>query len=206
VRVALPFGKTAVNILESGIERTPGVGMLPSVQKWAQTPADLLRRRQALGALAMAGGVGVGAATAEGGPLEDYRWAQPFAEAATATYALPFAVASRASRPLFEGGDWGDVAGGVVSGVREQAPLPRNMNPQGMAADLLRQYLLPYGGLLDLMSTVDPSQLGGSRSLFAGTLSDVPVLNELLAESVARRGRGGTRATGIPPGVDPWVD
>jgi hypothetical protein len=188
-RLLLPFAKTGVNILESGLERTPGVGLLPQVQAWAQTPRDLLMRRQALGALAMLAGAGTGAAMAEGGPLEDYRRALPFVEAAGATYALPLALGARAGRALTEGGGLMGVGRGIVQGVQEQAPVPRTLNPNDALGDLMRQYLVPYGGALDLFSTVEPSQLGGPKSAFRNVFADVPILNELLAESVARRAR-----------------
>ena len=85
--------------------------------------------------------------------------------------------------------------GGVCAGVMQQAPLPRGGNATNVLKDLARQYSIPYGGLLEMLSSVDPSELGDSGSLFAKPLSQIPVVNEWLAEQV-RTGRAGPRSAG----------
>lgn len=78
-RLALPFARTATNILERGVERLPGVGALPDVRKMTGASVKQAAIRQALGALAGLVGYETGA--------ED-----PYLAALAGPYALPYGV------------------------------------------------------------------------------------------------------------------
>jgi GNAT superfamily N-acetyltransferase len=189
----MPVAKTAVNVAERGLERTPGLGSLDAVRGWSNASPELARRRQVLGALAMLGGAGVGYESGEGGSLDALPdWLSRYFGALTGPFALPTIAASAAGERFREASDQRDrypaleaLEAMATTGVR-QLPLPAPWANPFDPAEFLRR-MVPYGGAGRVLSPVPPREFDTSGDpLFGPALSQVPFLNEQLFE---RRGR-----------------
>jgi len=186
----LPFARTGVNLVERGLERTPGVNLLPAVDRMtAEDSRPLLEggssrggstrtRRSLLGLAALAAGAGYGAASGPGGPLEDYRGglAEKIAMPAAGLYALPMALGAAGVR----GYQSAKKSPASVSALRElareffnQLPLPEEAGPE--------RYLQRNAPAIGTMfSPVAPSEFDTSGGTFDPMLARIPLLNELL--------------------------
>jgi hypothetical protein len=179
-----PIARTATSALERGLERTPGIGGRASIRKWTNATPEVAKRRQILGALAMLGGLGAGAATDDLSPGQEALFR--LASAGLGPFVAPFNATVDVGRNLARGERAGGVARGLFRGAMNQVPLPREMSLQQFLADLL-----PYGGLGEMVSPADPYSFDmrnpeGRPSLFAPTVRQVPIVNDLLLDR--RRG------------------
>ena len=182
VRMIAPVVRTASNMVERGIERTPGLGGLAAVREWSGASPELARRRQMLGAVAALGGVGAGMATAPGTELEELgEWA-PYAAALGGPYGLPFALSSVAGQTM--GSDKlnnGPLAAlnQVYKSLLQQIPLIGIGQTDTAATSMLRPNV-PYAGALRAFSPVNPRDFDTSSSFFGPALAQIPGLNEYL--------------------------
>lgn len=187
VRVAVPFARTALNLVERGIERTPGLGALENVRAWSGATPREAARKQLLGAGAIGLGAAVGSEASPGGSLEDYQGWAPFAHAALGPYALPGALAALAAQSVASRDPLQKTVDRVGNEFQENLPLPKSWSLK--VSNLLRQ-MVPFGGAMRYLSPADPSSFDTSDSLFAPTIAQIPLLNEWLLQ---RKRRGGSR-------------
>lgn len=176
-RQAIPVVRTPINIMERGLERLPGIGGTETVRNWTGATDALVRRRQVLGALVAAGGLGVGAASSlTDTPIDDK--VLPYASAALGPFGLPAFLGVQAGKRTFRGGKFDPLAGldTMASEIQDSMPLPSDYSFQ--PKNWLRR-LVPYGGAGRALSPRD-EELDTSGSYFGPMLSQVPILNELL--------------------------
>lgn len=194
-RLATPFYRTLANLVERGIERTPGVGYLPTVRSWTGADLPTATRKQGVGALAALGGYALGEKA--GASPEDSWWrtAGTFAPIAAGPAAMLSIAAQAAGRKV--GGADADAApgatreAGLASFGRELGqgiPAPDPMDLLSLK-NLLRR-LTPSGGrvLSEAMGT-DPKTLDTGESLTAPAVSRLPWLNELILDPKRARRR-----------------
>lgn len=179
VRQILPVARTATNLIERGIERTPGLGQLPGVRAWSGASPQTALKRQGLGLLAMGASAGVGAASAPGGPLDDWGDAAPYANALMGPYALPGAVASVAGRAIARGGDLNDVMSQAGRELQNQLPLPSVYTNPFSAPGRYAGQFVPFGGVTRTLYP-DYKSLDMNKSFFGPAAAQVPFLNESL--------------------------
>jgi hypothetical protein len=110
-RLFVPFARTGMNILERGIERTPGVGFLPGVRKMTDASLKTAAARQLPGSALLAMGYLFG-------------HENPYLAAALGPYAIPYALGAAARAAKERGGDPSDVLRSGVSALREATPVP----------------------------------------------------------------------------------
>lgn len=177
----IPFARTATNILERGMEHTPGVGLLPSVR--AMRPESTGREiasRQILGLLAALGGAEL--SSDDGRP-------SPYLAPALGPLALPYAAGSamRAALSKRKGGDTGRRMGtAALETLRQALPLPTD----AYGFDLGRFGASFVPGVLGDASLVDPRSLDQTQSLFDPAIAKIPILNEsLLRRKSVRRSK-----------------
>jgi hypothetical protein len=175
-RLAVPFSKTAFNLLERGVERLPGVGGMASVRQMSNPTDDIARRRQILGTLAGAAGAGIGMSEA-GGFLEENPWLLPFIAPMAGPYALPTVLGMAGGMAFGNDGGADDIVGDMVGAGISQMPVPEpwTLEPQ----NILRSNV-PYGGLMRHVAPVQPNELETRDSLFAPSLAQIPFANEWL--------------------------
>lgn len=191
-QVFIPVARTATNFIERGLERTPGIGGTKTVRDWTGASDAMVKRRQALGALAMLAGLGAGAASETVLPDEGragaFKEAMPFLSAAASVFGLPVAASAAggqaAARTLRQSGrpDLGGVPLSMLNAILEGAPLPSGYDITGgdrFVPNLLRR-AVPYGALGRLISPTDPRTLDLGSSRFGPALGQVPFLNEWL--------------------------
>lgn len=175
-RQVLPFSRTATNAIERGAERLPFIGGMEPIRAMTGASPELARRRQILGALSMLGAGGVGYATGEGGPLEDYGTLGAYGTAAMGPYALPGVVAGAIGRTLSsEDRSAYGLANAASSALTDLLPIPREYSLR--PGRYLRSFL-PFGSLGRTVAPVNPDELDTSGSLFAPAISQVPFLND----------------------------
>ncbi len=119
--IAFPFARTAINITERGLERTPGIGLLMEMMQKDPSAARDIFARQALGAGAAAGGYALGGDDPRKSP-------NPYAVAALGPYAVP-ALAGMALRSLTHRGTASKSPGSealieLAKNSLSQSPLP----------------------------------------------------------------------------------
>jgi hypothetical protein len=197
-QVLVPVARTATNFIERGLERTPVIGGMKTVRAWTGASDAMVKRRQALGALAMLASLGAGAASETVLPDEGragaFKEAMPFLSAAASVFGLPVAASAAggqaAVRTLRQSGrpDLGGVPLSMLNAVLEGAPLPSGYDITGgdrFVPNLLRR-AVPYGALGRLISPVDPRTLDLGSSRFGPALGQVPFLNEWLYDAKPR--------------------
>ena len=177
-RQAIPVVRTPINIVERGLERLPGIGGTATVRNWTGPTDALAKRRQVLGGLALAGGLGAGAASSlTDTPIDDKTL--PYATAALGPFGLPALLGVQGGKRMFRGGKFDPLAGldTMAAEVQDSMPLPSDYSSQ--PKNWLRR-LIPYGAAGRAISPVDPKSLDTSGSYFGPMLSQIPILNELL--------------------------
>lgn len=180
-----PVARTPINWLETGLERTPGVGFLPGVQ--AMDPEATLVTRS----LRQLGGLGaVGAGAAAGAALEDSdaNAYLPLLAALAGPAGLPFTAgavgAQLPDRARANAGSF-DVPLQVLENLKRQIPL---LGQTYFSPEQLLRRFVPYGGAGRALSGMPtsastasqerPYYLDTSQSYFGPAGAQVPVFNE----------------------------
>lgn len=170
LKQAVPFGRTAINITERGLERTPGLGYLASLLSDGTLKTSV--PMQVLGAAAM----GAGAS----GMLDHVpKPVLPFVQALAASYALPLAMGEgihAAGKKIGSTGyDFGEAA---LKALLEGAPIPdeQSFDPRS----ILASYVPTLFGPVNYMAGIDPSTFDTSHSLTGKAIAKIPFLNEAL--------------------------
>lgn len=164
----VPFVRTGVNIVERGLEHTPGIGSLPAVRAMRGSSTDRVIARQALGALAMAAGVGLGESSPTVGAAMGPLW-------------LPYTIGAR-GREAYErrsGDPFSNVARSVPETIGESLPLPSSSTVSPYDPARFLASFVP--GLLRDASAVPPSEFK-QPGLFDPAIAKIPFLNEALLE------------------------
>jgi hypothetical protein len=160
----MPFVRTGTNIVERGLEHTPGIGMLPAVRAMRGDPTNRVLARQAMGALALAAGVGYGSDN-------------PYVGAALGPLALPFMAGAAGKRAYERRGDpLTNIAKGELDLLRQSLPLPTDSFDFDPG-----KYLATFvPGVGRDASLVDPRTLETSKGLFDPSIAKIPYLNAAL--------------------------
>jgi hypothetical protein len=161
-----PVAKIPVNNAERGLERMPGVGLLPGIRKMGSTVP--VGRLQALGGLAALAGV-VGAHEARpGGALEDVppavRNLAPFAGAA---YMLPIEAGTIVDKALEDGGP--EAAAAAWTEFKKDAGIPSDLTLGEYIAEFT-----PGGGASRYLSPTAPQDYDTRGMLFGPWASRLP--------------------------------
>lgn len=175
-RFFMPFVRTATNIAERGLERTPGVGYLPQVRRMTNASAGTASARQALGALAMLVGSQYG---------DDH----PLMLPALGPFAVPAAVGAALGEAAEKGKSKSDAAKAGFRAAVKSTPVPTE-SYQYDPARLVAQFV--PNALRDLDPN-DPSSLDTSRSLLAPAIKKIPFVNQSLPRKRRRASRARTR-------------
>jgi hypothetical protein len=174
--IAFPFARTAANITERGIERTPGLGFLPELFRETKDRATLPEQvaRQLLGA--GAGGAGYAAASEEG----QYPYVL---NAAAGPYAVPFALGAALRKLQGDDASMSDVAQAIPSEIAGQSPLPteawqiqRMLDPREWLTRMVPR------GTQVLPGTTAPGDLEQMDKILGPLFARIPYLNTLLLE------------------------
>jgi hypothetical protein len=182
--IAFPFARTAINLTERGIERTPGLGLI--AEMFAKNPdamRDVMARQ----------GLGLGAGAIGYSQGEDDGMMNPYALTAMGPYAVPAAIGaalrgfvdhpkstagkSAASKALFD----------VAQGTLNQSPLPtegyqldRLVDPRNWPSRYIPRFLSTFS---------DPNEYA-TPGLMDPTIARIPFLNDALLARKKKRGRG----------------
>lgn len=179
----LPIAKVPINLFERGIESTPGLGSLPAVRAWRNATPEQALKRQMIGGGAMAALGGLGAATAPGGPLEDYKDAADYAPLLVGpTLTVPAEAAMHAGRVFAGGGDSLEGLLSLAHGYQRALPtpvmLPSSAKARTVAAELLAGEV-PFGGLTRKLDPGYPDYHKAAKGdIFGPAIAQVPLLNE----------------------------
>lgn len=171
--IFMPFVRTGTNLVERGLEHTPGVGMLPAVRGMRDASNKQVAARQALGALAVLLGATAGS--------DD-----PYVGAALGPLAIPF-TAGAAGRTAIErrGDDFSNLIRAEMDVLKNALPLPTDAydyDPGKLLASFVP-------GVLRDASQVKTSSLDTSGSVFNPAIAKVPFLNERLLKRKRKRSR-----------------
>lgn len=169
-RLALPFARTATNILERGIERTPGLGSLPAVRAMTRASAKEALIRQMVGA-------GAGVAGYEVGDEN------PYVGAALGPYALPFGIGAAAGAASRKGGSGLRQAQAAVKTFGQSVPLPSDTaitSPGDLPAQFVPNGLTFLGPQLPPDMTYDTSAEDVPGWLANKSIAKIPWLNQML--------------------------
>ena len=171
--VLMPFVRTGTNLVERGLEHTPGVGMLPTVRGWRDSSDSQVMSRQAMGALAMLLGGTVGADN-------------PYIGAALGPLAIPFS-AGAAARKGYEkkGDDFSNILRAEADVIKNALPIPTDAYDYDIGK-LLASFV---PGVLRDASQVKPTSLDTSGSVFNPAIAKVPFLNERMLKRKRKRSR-----------------
>jgi GNAT superfamily N-acetyltransferase len=169
----MPFVRTATNIIERGLEHTPGVAMLPAVRAMRNPTGKQLAARQAMGALAALAGGTVGSNN-------------PYVGAALGPLALPY-EAGGAARRAFESKKRGDPLSKLtweeIKLLTKGLPIPNDAYDFDPG-----RYLASFvPGVLADASLEDPRNFDTSGSIFDPAIAKIPGLNEALLPKRVRR-------------------
>lgn len=168
-KLLVPFSKTATNILERGIERTPILGSIAERVSGGNLPTSL--PKQIMGGAAMAAGAAL-------------NHSDPYVDALLAPYSVPYSMGSGMATAAEKAGSTSaDVIQAFISRLGNAAPLPTKdytLDP--------RQYIASYvPNILRDASTLtgtDPSSFDTGRHsgypMFAKAIAKIPFFNELL--------------------------
>lgn len=172
----IPFARTATNMVERGLEHTPGIGMLPGVRGMRNSDLPRTLARQGMGAAAL----GAGAYFSEDIPDE----AKPFIAAGLGPLALPYLFGEGAAQAAGERGDpFSNIARSPADVLRQSVPLPSDAydyDPGRLAASWIP-------GVVRDASLDDPRSFSTSRSIFDPTIAKIPGLNRAVLPRKARR-------------------
>lgn len=178
-----PFVKTASNMVERGLEHTPGVAMLPWVQNMRNPSAGQSAARQGLGALAMlASGAGLLPEEGTMGKLSD---------AALGPLALPANAAAQIRDRWNKGEDpTRAAAGGLTDTIRNMAPIAS----EGYDYDPGRYLASFVPGALGMFGD-SPSEFRTNGTLFDPAIAKIPGLQDTLPRKPQSRRRSSPAAT-----------
>lgn len=167
VRLPMPFVRTATNLVERGLEHTPGVGALPAVRKMRNPTRQQLIARQSLGALAAAAGLAAGGDNAYFGAL-------------MGPLGIPYAGAA-ATKEAWKRKD--DPVQAFADTIRNSLPLPTD----AVDYDLGRWLSQFVPGILTDLSPDRPGDFK-QDGLLGPSIAKIPFLNsELLQRKRKRR-------------------
>jgi GNAT superfamily N-acetyltransferase len=172
----MPFVRTATNLVERGLEHTPGAGFLKGVK--AMRPNDSTGRRlarQGMGLAAMGAGAAFGDEHPQVTPL-------------LGPLALPYALGTAGVEAL-ESRSGGDplrrVTLSAFDTLRRMAPLPSNE----YAYDPTR-YLASYvPGIVRDANWIAPDEFRQDQSIFDPAIARIPVVNEAVLPRRVKRPR-----------------
>jgi hypothetical protein len=171
VRFAMPFVRTATNLVERGLERTPGVGYLPQVRRMSPGGADLktATARQGLGMLAAALGTQIDTDN-------------PYLVAALGPYMLPTMLGSAGAEGFERGDDPSALVKRVIGEGFSQTPIPESYeysDPGRLLAQFVPNLLRPFGG-------GSPSDYE-METLLDPAIAKIPGLNDLVLQQKRKR-------------------
>lgn len=166
-KVLSPFVRTASNIVEQGVKRTPA-GLL------ALRNASPEQRRRILAQ--------VGLGTAAGITGSEYFDENPMLAALLGPYALPYALGGVAGSALDEGADFNTAVNRASHAFGQQLPIPDAYN---LRPDRLLSSFVPNAAR-DVAEVLDPVERDES-GLFGPAVSKIPVLRETLPAERKRR-------------------
>lgn len=171
-RLVQPFSQTATNIVERGIERTPGLGLL--AHKLTGGKLETNAARQLLGLAAVAGGSQIGQLP-------------PVLQALLAPYTLPYQMGSAGGEAVAKGKSPDEVMMDAWNnGALDLVPAPMNKR----AFDPRQWLAQTVPNILKDVSPTDPSTLDTkSLPLFGPTVAKLPFLNEFLLKTKKRTPR-----------------
>jgi hypothetical protein len=173
-KLVVPFARTAVNIAERGLERTPGVGLLPAVRKMTNASGRDVAGRQGLGVLATL----LGASQAPGDGKEPQgapSGGDQLLDALTAPYALPKALGTAVATKLNKkDGTLSDAAKAGVGGFVKALPVPQSERAYD-PSQILAQFV---PNILRDISPVESKKFETSKGFFDPAIAKIPWLNE----------------------------
>lgn len=176
ISTVVPFARTAMNMVERGLEHTPFVGELSAVKK--MRGGDWQRRlvRQSLGAAALGGG----ALLADEIPNS----VEPFVVAAMGPLALPYLMGAAGAEALDQRGDpFSNLARAPIDVLRDSMALPSDPYDWDLG-----RYLASYvPGLVRDASLDDPRSFSTSKSVFDPTIAKIPGLNRAVLPRKVQR-------------------
>lgn len=161
-RLVVPFSQTATNIVERGIERTPGLGILADYLSKGELKTSAAK--QLLGLAAVAGG-------SQFGKLP------PVLQAALAPYSLPYSMGVGARDALDKNQPWDDAAMNAWNEALKLVPAPmdkRAFDPRQWLAQMVPNALREADPVDQ--TTLDPN----SVPIIGQALQKFPVLNAAL--------------------------
>lgn len=168
-KLAVPFSRTATNILERGLERTPGLGYLAQALTGGAMQTSV--PKQILGTIAAVAGAKYGADN-------------PLAQAFLAPYSVPASIGAGMGGAASKANSTGaDVLNGAVKSFLSMAPLPNDysLQPNQWLASFVPNILRDVNPMIG----TDPSSFDTSHSLTGAALAKIPILNELLLKKKA---------------------
>ena len=184
--VAFPFARTAVNLTEMGLERTPGLGLiLEAFQKNPSAMRDILARQ----------GLGVGAGVLGYSQGEDDGLMNPYALTAMGPYAVPAAIGAAirgaVDKPKGTPSQSASTKAlkDVAQGVLSQSPLPtegyqldRLLDPRTWPTRYIPRFLNLLGNPNEYVTPgiMDP------------TIARIPFLRDAMLAKKKKRGSGVT--------------
>lgn len=177
ISTVVPFARTAMNMLERGLEHTPGIGSLPAVAKMRpESTFGQRMARQGMGAAAL----GAGAVASEYLPDS----VEPYAVAGMGPLALPYLFGAAGKEAYERRGDpFSNVARSPIDVLRDAMALPTDPYDWDLG-----RYMASYvPGVVRDASLADPRSFSTSRSIFDPTISKIPMLNEAVLPRKARR-------------------
>lgn len=194
-RLFVPFSRTATNIVERGLERTPGVGSLPWVKDMTNATPGQQLARQAIGGGTMYSGYKLAQdsekakARGESSPVDNR-----VVQALLGPYALPVSMAVAAERKNAQRGEqtpWDQVKAGYDTLIRSTPVTSESyqFDPRSILASFVPN-------MLSKLSPTDPKSLDTSKTPpglqpFGPAIAKIPMLNELLLKRKRRQTRQG---------------
>jgi hypothetical protein len=182
----MPVAKIPLNLIERGIERTPGLGSLQSVRDWTGASPELALRRQLIGGGAMAAAGAAGAATAPGSGHEDlakYADALPLIGGGLTVPAEAAVQAGRMMATPYKGSVL-DTLAALLHGYNKALPLPTGLpdqfstkNPAGALATWLSQFI-PFGQATKKLYPVPQNEFDTRGLFFGPSTAEIPGVNE----------------------------
>lgn len=179
-RTIIPFARTAVNLLERGAERTPGVGYLPAVRKMTDSTMGEATVRQALGALAALVGSQVGGTS-------------PLIAAAAGPYALPFALGGAVGAKFNKKGkpaSGAQIGNAGIDALQKAIPLPTDAydyRPGTIGASYVPNALSTLS--THPANEYDTSAKSIPEWLTNPAIAKIPMLNDLLLKLKSPKAR-----------------
>lgn len=185
-KLVVPFARTAVNIAERGLERTPGVGLLPAVRKMTNASGRDVAGRQGLGLLATL--IGAAQAPSDGKePQGAPSGGEQLLDAFAAPYALPKALGEAVGTKLHKkGATFSDAAKAGVKGFVKSLPVPQSERAYD-PSQILAQFV---PNILRDISPVESKKFETSKGFLDPAIAKIPWLNEaMLKRKPGKAGR-----------------